>query len=59
MGETRVRTLSEPANAMPWVHLKINWNRAVKGIILGLDPFMNIVLDETIEFTKVRRKLYV
>ena len=36
------------------VHLKINGNRAVEGILRGFDPFMNLVLDETIEFTKVR-----
>ena len=35
------------------VHLKINGNRAVEGILRGFDPFMNLVLDETIEFTKV------
>merc|ERR1712038_5854 len=34
------------------VHLKINGNRAVEGILRGFDPFMNLVLDETIEFTK-------
>ena len=36
------------------VHLKINGNRAVEGILRGFDPFMNLVLDETIEFTKVK-----
>merc|ERR1711992_330556 len=34
------------------VHLKVNGNRAVEGILRGFDPFMNLVLDETIEFTK-------
>merc|ERR1712218_386687 len=34
------------------IHLKINGNRAVEGILRGFDPFMNLVLDETIEFTK-------
>ena len=34
------------------VHLKINGNRAVEGILRGFDPFMNLILDETIEFTK-------
>jgi small nuclear ribonucleoprotein G len=34
------------------VHLKINGGRAVEGILRGYDPFMNLVLDETVEFTK-------
>ena len=41
------------------VHLKINGNRAVEGILRGFDPFMNLVLDETIEFTKVRLEMKV
>ena len=35
------------------VHLKINGNRAVEGILRGFDPFMNLVLDETIEEDEV------
>ena len=38
------------------VHLKINGNRAVEGILRGFDPFMNLVLDETIEFTKAGKR---
>ena len=34
------------------IHLKINGGRAVEGILRGFDPFMNLVLDETIEFAK-------
>ena len=41
------------------VHLKINGNRAVEGILRGFDPFMNLVLDETIEFTKVKLELWL
>jgi small nuclear ribonucleoprotein G len=29
--------------------LKLNGNRTVSGILRGFDPFMNIVLDETVE----------
>ncbi|KAG2234239.1 ribonucleoprotein LSM domain-containing protein [Thamnidium elegans] len=29
--------------------LQLNGNRKVSGILRGFDPFMNIVLDETIE----------
>lgn len=32
--------------------MKINGGRAVEGILRGYDPFMNLVLDETVEFTK-------
>jgi len=29
--------------------MKLNGNRSVNGILRGFDPFMNIVLDETVE----------
>lgn len=29
--------------------LQLNGNRKVTGVLRGFDPFMNIVLDETIE----------
>ncbi|GAA5803324.1 ribonucleoprotein LSM domain-containing protein [Helicostylum pulchrum] len=29
--------------------LQLNGNRKVSGVLRGFDPFMNIVLDETIE----------
>ena len=32
--------------------MRLNGNRAVKGILRGFDPFMNIVLDETMEVLK-------
>ena len=32
--------------------MRLNGNRAVKGILRGFDPFMNIVLDEPIEVLK-------
>ena len=38
------------------IHLKINGGRAVEGILRGFDPFMNLVLDETIEFSKTGEK---
>ena len=38
------------------IHLKINGGRAVEGILRGFDPFMNLVLDETIEFAKTGEK---
>ena len=34
------------------IHLKINGGRSVEGVLRGFDPFMNLVLDESIEFTK-------
>ena len=34
------------------IHLKINGGRAVEGVLRGFDPFMNVVLDSTVEFTK-------
>jgi len=34
------------------IHLKINGGRSVEGVLRGFDPFMNLVLDETIEFAK-------
>ena len=36
--------------------MKINGGRAVEGILRGFDPFMNLVLDETIEFAKTGEK---
>ena len=51
-GRRRLR-FRNPARIMDKrVHLKINGNRAVEGILRGFDPFMNLILDETIEFTK-------
>ena len=35
------------------VHLKVNGNRAVEGILRGFDPFMNLVLDDTIGMTVI------
>ncbi|XP_013403594.1 probable small nuclear ribonucleoprotein G [Lingula anatina] len=32
--------------------LKLNGNRTVTGILRGFDPFMNLVIDESIEETK-------
>lgn len=32
--------------------LKLNGGRAVSGILRGFDPFMNVVLDETVEECK-------
>lgn len=29
--------------------LKLNGGRTVKGILRGFDPFMNVVIDETVE----------
>lgn len=34
------------------LHMKLNANREIEGILRGFDPFMNLVLDEAIEFTK-------
>ncbi|XP_030378817.1 probable small nuclear ribonucleoprotein G [Scaptodrosophila lebanonensis] len=36
--------------------LKLNGGRAVTGILRGFDPFMNVVLDETIEECKDNTK---
>lgn len=38
------------------MHLKLNGSREIEGILRGFDPFMNLVLDETIEFTKDGRQ---
>lgn len=32
--------------------LKLNANRNVSGILRGFDPFMNLVLDEAVEYRK-------
>jgi len=34
------------------VHLRMNGGRSVEGLLCGFDPFMNLVLDNSIEFTK-------
>jgi len=34
------------------IHLRINGGRQVEGTLCGFDPFMNLVLDDSIEFTK-------
>lgn len=31
------------------ISLQLNGNRKVTGVLRGYDPFMNIVLDETVE----------
>uniref|UniRef100_A0A336LZY7 Small nuclear ribonucleoprotein G n=1 Tax=Culicoides sonorensis TaxID=179676 RepID=A0A336LZY7_CULSO len=36
--------------------LKLNGGRKVSGILRGFDPFMNVVIDETIEYTKDGRQ---
>jgi len=41
------------------IHLKINGGRAVEGILRGFDPFMNLVLDDALEFTKAGDKNYI
>ena len=41
------------------IHLKINGGRAVEGILRGFDPFMNLVLDEALEFTKAGDRNYI
>ena len=34
------------------INLRINGGRQVEGVLRGFDPFMNIVLDNSIEYTK-------
>ena len=34
------------------IHLKINGGRAVEGVLRGFDPFMNLVIDESVEYKK-------
>ncbi|XP_025410573.1 probable small nuclear ribonucleoprotein G [Sipha flava] len=34
------------------LQLKLNANRQVSGVLRGFDPFMNLVLDETVERIK-------
>ncbi|GFS76978.1 small nuclear ribonucleoprotein G [Nephila pilipes] len=34
------------------LHLKLNGGRHVSGILRGFDPFMNLVMDETVEQLK-------
>lgn len=36
--------------------LKLNGGRAVTGILRGFDPFMNVVLDDTVEECKDNTK---
>ena len=37
---------------------RMNGGRAVEGLLCGFDPFMNLVLDNSIEFTKQVAYLY-
>merc|ERR1711944_169301 len=41
------------------IHLKINGGRAVAGVLRGFDPFMNLVLDDALEFTKAGDRNYI
>ena len=34
------------------IHLRINGSRQVEGTLSGFDPFMNLVLQDAVEFTK-------
>ena len=34
------------------INLRINGGRQVEGVLCGFDPFMNLVLDNSIEYTK-------
>ncbi|KAH3816704.1 hypothetical protein DPMN_118225 [Dreissena polymorpha] len=36
--------------------VKLNGGRRINGILRGFDPFMNLVIDETIEETKTGEK---
>lgn len=36
--------------------LKLNGGRCVQGILRGFDPFMNVVLDESLEVSKEGKK---
>lgn len=36
--------------------LKLNGGRSVQGILRGFDPFMNVVVDETVEICKDGKK---
>lgn len=36
--------------------VKLNGGRAVTGVLRGFDPFMNLVIDESIEETKTGEK---
>lgn len=38
------------------VTVKLNGGRKVNGILRGFDPFMNLVIDETVEETKTGEK---
>uniref|UniRef100_A0A8W8IW31 Small nuclear ribonucleoprotein G n=1 Tax=Magallana gigas TaxID=29159 RepID=A0A8W8IW31_MAGGI len=35
------------------INLKLNGGRQIQGILRGFDPFMNLVVDECIEETKL------
>ncbi|PSN44663.1 putative small nuclear ribonucleoprotein G [Blattella germanica] len=39
--------------------LKLNGGRLVSGILRGFDPFMNLVVDDTVEETKDGSKNYI
>ena len=36
--------------------MKLNGGRRISGILRGFDPFMNLVVDETVEETKTGEK---
>ena len=39
-----------------YVTVKLNGGRAVTGFLRGFDPFMNLVIDETVEESKTGEK---
>ncbi|KAH8262856.1 hypothetical protein KR044_001023 [Drosophila immigrans] len=39
------------------VMLKLNGGRTVSGILRGFDPFMNVVLENTVEDTKKKNSI--
>jgi len=41
------------------MHLKLNGNRKVSGILRGFDPFMNLVIDEAVEHTKTGEQIAI
>ena len=37
----------------------MNDGQAIEGVLRGFDPFMNLVIDDAIEFTKAGDKNYI
>merc|ERR1712210_428201 len=55
----RKMSKAHPPELKKYMDKKINGGRAVEGVLRGFDPFMNLVLDDALEFTKSGDRNYI